>query len=89
MRLVLSAAKVTPGSSFTLAGGVTYAHCDTHAGGTWTLQMKSRGGLWTNSDVNFTGTGIQKFDTNTGALCRFAGGATGARIYCTNVMGNG
>ena len=86
MRLVLSAAKASPGNSFTLAGGITYAHCDTHTGGTWTLQIQSPGGVWTDVDPEFTGTGILKFDTHQGALCRFAGGSTGARIYCTNVL---
>lgn len=87
MRLVLSAAKATPGNSFTLAGGITYAHCDTHNGGTWTLQVQSPGNVWTDTDVEFDGVGLQKFDTPQGQLCRFAGGMTGARIYCTNVLG--
>ena len=86
MRLVLSAAKASPGNSFTLAGGITYAHCDTHTGGTWTLQVQSPGGVWTDTDVEFDGVGLQSFDTPQGQLCRFAGGATGARIYSTNVL---
>lgn len=86
MQLVLSASKASPGNSFTLAGGVAFAHCDTHNGGTWALEVQSPGGVWTDADVEFTGVGIQRFYTHQGALCRFSGGTTGARIYCTNVL---
>ena len=87
MRLVLSAAKATPGNSFTVAGGWCFAVCDTHTGGTWTLQMQSQGGVWLDIDtVAFDETGVIQFRVPTGALCRFAGGSTGARIYCDNVL---
>ena len=87
MTLVLSAAKSSPGNMFTLGGGRTYAQCDTHAGGTWTLQMQSTGKVWTDvEDVTFDGTGVQQFSRPRARCAVGPGGMTGARIYSTNVL---
>ena len=88
MRLVLSATDATPGNGFTLAGGWSFAICDTHTGGTWMLQVQSPGEVWVDIDtVAFDEAGMIQFRTPAGQLCRFAGGTTGARIYCDNVLG--
>ena len=83
---VLSEGDASPGGTFTLSGGIQYAHCDLHTGGTWTLQVQSPGGVWTDAGGSFDAVGIKKFETHTGALCRWAGGTTGARIWSTGVL---
>ena len=89
MELVLDTTDATPGPEFRLLGGddnAMFAHCDTHTGGTWTLQVKSPAGVWTDTDAEFDGTGLQVFDMPRPAVCRWVGGSTGARIYCTGVL---
>ena len=87
MATVLDITDDNTGSEFTLAGGWAWAHCDTHTGGTWTLQVKSPGEVWTDADdVAFTGVDIIRFQMYPGALCRFHGGSSGGRIYCTSVL---
>ena len=87
MRLVLDTTDASPGPEFTVAGGWHWAECDTHVGGTWTLQVQSAGGVWIEADdVEFSGMDILRFQLYAGALCRFNGGSTGARIYCTNTL---
>ena len=67
---------------FLSPGGIIFAHCDTHAGGTWVLQLKSPGDEWTDADdVSFADVDILQFRVPQGALCRFNGGSAGARIY--------
>ena len=88
MAEVLATTRDSPGESFDLpSGGTQSIECDTHNGGTWTLQKMSEGGTWIDTDVDFTGVGIQFFHVPAGgASYRMNGGTTGARVYCTGVL---
>lgn len=89
MKLVLDLTDAGPSAAFSSSGGVSYAFCDTHTGGTWTLQIESPGGNWIDMEgdggVEFTDTGLLGFRLHQGASIRFNGGTTGARIYASNV----
>ena len=88
MKLVLDTTDASPGPEFTVAGGWCHAICDTHTGGTWTLEVLSLGGIWVADDsVEFDGVDVLQFRPASGQLCRFAGGDTGARIECNNILG--
>ena len=88
MEVVLDTADATPGDAFQLqSGGYQYALCDTHVGGTWTLQLQSPGGVWIDTDLEFAAVGVQSFDVpHSGGNFRFSGGMMGAKIYCTGVV---
>ena len=49
-------------------------------------RFNRRAGVWTDTDAEFDGTGLQVFDMPRPVDCRWIGGTTGARIYCTGVL---
>ena len=56
------------------------AICDTHAGGTWTLQARVPGGAWVDTDTTFAAAGLARWAAADDFHYRFRGGTTGARI---------
>ena len=84
MTEILSSDDAT-GTAFTATGGNSTILVDTHAGGVWTLQVESPGGVWIDSDISFTGTGIQDLTTVAGLSYRLNGGMTGARAFAAPV----
>ena len=71
MRLVLDATE-SISAEFRLSGGISFAQCDLHNGGTWSLQLKSPSGEWvTEESIAFTKKDYYQFRTPVGAVCRF------------------
>lgn len=87
MKRILATTQDSPSDSFRCFGGYGMAHCVTHAGGTWTLQLKHPNtDNWTDlSDVEFDDTDALLFDTPQGATMRFSSGTTGAEIWVSGV----
>ena len=86
MKLILDTTDADNSAQFLSNGGICFAICDTHAGGTWTLQIQSPGDEWVDSsNVLFTSKDVFQFRVPQGLECRFNGGTTGARIYINNI----
>ena len=86
MEPVLDTTQDSPSNEFTSRGGILFAMCDRHAGGTWVLEVLSAGETWVGADdVSFSDVDILQFRTPVGMRCRFVGGDTGGRIYVSNV----
>lgn len=84
MTEVLSTTDTT--GSFTATGGHTTVLVDTFVDGNpWILQVESPNKVWVNTDIVFTGVGIQDFTTVAGLAYRLSGGAMGARAYVSEM----
>ena len=82
LSLVLDTTDASPSGTFVLAGGTTFIKCDTHTGGTWTLQSQSPAGVWEATDVTIDSTVAEHgFTARPGMICRLNGGTTGARMW--------
>lgn len=51
---------------------------DTHAGGTWTLQVSRDGSTWVDSDITHTAVGVKAWSASMAWLYRLHGGTVGA-----------
>ena len=74
------------------SGGQGLAHCITHNGGVWRLQLKHPDGTdsWTDlDDVEFTKADALWFRAPQGNTLRFNGGTAGAVMYVQGVTVNG
>ena len=86
MRQVLSVGQ-SVGDVWTAGGGLGLIVLDSHAGGTWTLQIESPGGEWVATDVTFDDDGIKAgFVTAIGLRYRLAGGTAGARAWAAGAV---
>ena len=74
------------GDAFAATGGHTTVLLDTFVeGNPWILQVESPNKVWVNTDIVFTGVGIQDFTTVAGLSYRLSGGAMGARAYVSEM----
>lgn len=80
MKQVLHATQTT--SDVWTSTGAGDIILDSHAGGTWTLQVESPGGNWIDTDVTWTDDGIKTtFKQTQGLRYRITGGTAGARAW--------
>ena len=96
MRQILETTQAT-GSVFMVRGGApTFSGpqdllsrqqvlLDTHAGGVWTLQVKSPGDVWIDTDIAFSDMGVKAFWGSPELEYRLSGGTVGTRAYATGV----
>lgn len=85
--LVLDTTDDSPGPEFIMSAPSERAFlmCDTHTGGTWTMENESPEGTWLETDIEIDSTtGPYVFYMPPGSVCRFTGGTTGARIWVTD-----
>ena len=89
MTEILSTTQTTS-SEFIPVNGGAYQILLIHNGGTWTLQVQYPGLTnWTDTDITWDGSGIQRMYLIIGWTYRISGGTLGARATIGSETGTG
>ena len=80
MKQVLSSIQSTS-DEWTSNGQIGSLIVDSHAGGTWQLELRSPAGNWIATDITFMDVGAKDFRHPAGLRFRLTGGTAGAEAW--------
>ena len=91
---VLESTDAAMGREFSCPGGPMEISVEDHAGGTYTLQIKTPSGRWLDTDITFTDNGVKDFRSTSSRKVRYrlqTGAVAGAVawVYGTGFLPGG